>query len=310
MVTRSRVVLEVASELVADRDQKYNQAKVMLRVQGGPDWPLSLFGSSTIEGVDAVVKREVALAIVNPASALWMAYRGISPFTEPQPVRVIGVIPSYDQILFAARRETGLTCVEDIAARKYPLKLGLRGQSDHWLHYMLDHVLATAGCSLEDIRSWGGAYAREGLLPYPNGPRFGALANGNYDALYDEAVHTWINEAAEFCTALPLGEETAARLEAMGYRRSYLKKSVYPGLPSDILTLDFSGWPIFVHAEESDDLVTRICAGLDARKHNIPWEEAGPLPVERMCVDAPDTPQHVPLHPAAERYWKECGYLD
>jgi TRAP-type uncharacterized transport system substrate-binding protein len=28
-----------------------------------------------------------------------------------------------------------------------------------------------------------------------------------------------------------------------------------------------------------------------------------------MCVEAPDTPQLVPLHPAAERLWRERGYL-
>ena len=48
---------------------------------------------------------------------------------------------------------------------------------------------------------------------------------------------------------------------------------------------------------------------LDARKHHIPWQGDGPLPVERMCVDAADTPLDVPLHPAAELYWRQCGYL-
>ncbi len=58
-----------------------------------------------------------------------------------------------------------------------------------------------------------------------------------------------------------------------------------------------------------DALVEQICAGLDARKRRIPWEEAGPLPVERMCREAQDTPQLVPLHPAAERFWRARGYL-
>jgi hypothetical protein len=52
-----------------------------------------------------------------------------------------------------------------------------------------------------------------------------------------------------------------------------------------------------------------MCAGLDARKHNIPWEGEGPLPVERMAREAPDTPQDIPLHAAAEKYWKSKGYL-
>lgn len=309
ILTRSRVVLEIASELVADRDQPYNQAKVMLRAQGATDWPLALFGSSTVEGVDAVVKGEAALAIINPAAALGFAYRGEPPFTAPQPVRSIGVIPTSDQIVFAVSRDFGLTSVEDIAANHCPLILGLRGQHDHWLHAMLDHVLAAAGCSLDDIRSWGGGFTREGMLPYPDGPRFGALVDGTCNAIFDEAAHVWLNEAAQDFTILALSEATVIKLEALGYRRSTLSKKDYPGLPADVLSLEFSGWPIFVHAQAPDLLVTRICAALDARKHNIPWEEEGPLPVERMCLDAPDTPQHVPLHRAAADFWRQCGYL-
>ena len=68
-----------------------------------------------------------------------------------------------------------------------------------------------------------------------------------------------------------------------------------------MLSLDFSGWTVFVHAEADDALVTQICAGLEARKARIPWEEPGHLPVERMAREALDTPQCVPLHPAAPK---------
>ena len=76
MTTRSRVVLEIASELVADKSYPYNQAKVQLRVQGASDWPCTLFGSSTKEGVFAVAKGEAQLAIINPAATLNLAVRG------------------------------------------------------------------------------------------------------------------------------------------------------------------------------------------------------------------------------------------
>jgi TRAP-type uncharacterized transport system substrate-binding protein len=88
-----------------------------------------------------------------------------------------------------------------------------------------------------------------------------------------------------------------------------MPKSEFPRLTADVLTLDFSGWTVFVREDADDTLVTRICAALEARKARIPWDGEGPLPVERMCREAPDTPQLVPLHPAAERYWRKRGYL-
>jgi len=59
----------------------------------------------------------------------------------------------------------------------------------------------------------------------------------------------------------------------------------------------------------SDEIVTFLCRGIEARKDKVPWQGKGPLPIERMCIDSPDTPMDVPLHPAAERFWRERGYL-
>jgi TRAP-type uncharacterized transport system substrate-binding protein len=309
ITTRSRVVLEVASELVAGFNPFW-QAKVFVRVQGAPEWELALYGSSTTDGIDSIVKRESALAIINPSTALALAYRGLHPYSEPQPVRTIAVIPSFDQYVFAARPETGLETFEDIAAKRYPLRVGVRAIPDHSLHFMLDHVMAAAGFSSDDLRAWGGAVRREGSLPWKGSPKFQALLEGNLDAIFDEASDEWLNEAVDAgMRILPLAEKTVQELEARGFRRALLRKDHFPSLSADILTVDFSGWPIFVHADAPDALVTAICGALDARKAAIPWQGEGPLPLERMCHEKPDTPQDVPLHPSAERFWRECGYL-
>jgi TRAP-type uncharacterized transport system substrate-binding protein len=312
MTTRSRVVLEIASELVADRGQPYNQAKVLLRTQGNTDWPLALFGSSTREGIDAVVKGDSALAIINPASILALALKGTSVFKSPLPLRVITVIPSYDNYVFAVRPEFGLTCLEDIAVKRLPLRISLRGHADHSLHLMLDDIAAAAGFSLADIKAWDGDVRLEDKLPpFPRREKFQALKRGDIDAIFDEAANTWVQEAGEAgLTILPLREATVAKLEAMGYRRGVIRKAEYPVLPADVLTIDFSGWPIFVHADTPDDLVTRICAALEVRKHLIPWQGEGPLPLDRMCRETEETPQLVPLHPAAETFWRGRGYLE
>jgi TRAP-type uncharacterized transport system substrate-binding protein len=149
------------------------------------------------------------------------------------------------------------------------------------------------------------------MLPWPESEKFGALVRGDLHAIFDEAAYVWVDAALDAgMRILPLAEKTVRKLEVIGYRRAYLRKSAFPRLPNDILTIDFSGWPIFVHTDLPDATVKKLCAALDARKHLIRWEGEGPLPVERMCREADDTPQQVPLHPAAARYWRECGYLD
>jgi len=48
---------------------------------------------------------------------------------------------------------------------------------------------------------------------------------------------------------------------------------------------------------------------LEARKDRILWQGQGPLPLEHMCRDTPEGPLDLPLHPAAERFWRAQGYL-
>ena len=130
------------------------------------------------------------------------------------------------------------------------------------------------------------------------------------DAVFDEAVDTWVPRAAEVgMRILPIEEPVLQQLEAQGFRRATITRAQAPQLPADVPTLDFSGWPVFTLDSAPDDFVRACCAALEVRKGAIPWQGDGPLPLERMCIDAPDTPLTAPLHPAAEAFWRERGYL-
>lgn len=308
---RSRVVLEMAADLVSDYDFPYLQAKVLLREQAsGGEWPLQLFGSSGMEGIQEVANGQAALGTLNPANFLMLAHRGLPPFSTPQPVSVLTMLPSEDQCVLAVRPGLDMESIEDLATKKMPLKISLRGQDGHSTHYIFDGILAACGTSVDDIVRWGGEVRREGLLPWADGPRFKALVEGKIDALFDEAVPLWMNEAlAAGLRLVPLSDKMAKTLAQAGYRIGHVKRSQFTALESDVLSVDYSGWPIFVKSDLSDELVMKMCASLEARRHLIPWEGDGPLPLERMCNEGPDTPQLVPLHPGAERFWKQRGYL-
>lgn len=308
--TRSRVAIEIAAELVAMADQPLRHAKVLLRQGVDEEWPLALFGSATLEGIEDVVEGRSALAMINPATALRMAFLGTGPFARPQPVRTLAVLPSADQLVFAVKGGTPLASFEDIATLRYPLKIRTRGTPRHSLQFMLASIASAAGFSIDDLRSWGGDVELVGGFPYVESPTIDELKRGQVDALFEEGSDEWLAVALEAgMTILDLSAETVGALQAVGFRAAFIRKERYPQLPRDVSTVSFSGWPIFVHAELPDKTVRQFCAALDARKHLIPWQGEGPLPVERMCRDAEDTPIDVPLHPAAERFWRECGYL-
>ena len=306
---RSRLVLEVASELVDQPQWRYRQTRVNLREQGGDGWPIALFGSDSPAAIAQVASGEVQVAMINPAAPLALALRGKGPFRAPIALRAIAVVPSPDQLAFAVTKQTGVHSLRELRERRLPLRVSIRGQMDHSLHLVVKEVLSAAGFSLEDITSWGGQVRYDPGLP--KGPnRLGAMQRGEVDMIIDEAVHNWLNIALDSeMHVLPLDESMLAQLEALGFRRAMLPKADYPKLDSDVPTLDFSGFPVYTHANVPDSIVTAVCAALETRKEKIIWQEPGPLPLESMCRDTPSGPLNIPLHPAAERFWRERGYL-
>jgi len=244
-----------------------------------------------------------------PVDPLALAYRGTGPYTKPLPLSVVTVIPSEDQMAFAVSERTGVTSLEEIRERRVPLRVSLRKQPGHSTHFYIKHILDAAGFSLDDIKSWGGEVRYDAAIPQAS-ERLGAIERGEVDAVFDEAINRWIYKALDHgIRPLSLEGPLLARLEEMGFRRGVIPKADYPKLSADVVSLDFSGWAVFTRADAPDDFITAFCRALEARKDRIAWQGEGPLPLESMCRNTPDTPLVIPLHPAAERFWRDCGYL-
>lgn len=310
-ITRSRFVLELASELVGDTAWPYLQARVILREKGKDPWKeVCLFGSDACDAIPEVARGDVQVAILNPSQLLTLALRGRGPFPEPLPLRTITVIPSLDQLAFAVSERTGLTSLSQIRERRFPLRLSLRGEPHHSIHIVVKEVLSQLGFSLEDIVAWGGQVRYDPAMP-DRPTRIGAVGRGEIDAIFDEALDSWADMALDLgMRFLPLEEPILQSLEEMGFRRAAIPKAEYPRLAEDVPTLDFSGFAVYTHADAPEEVIQSVCAALEARKDRIPWQGEGPLPLKQMCSDTPEAPRGVPFHPAAERFWRERGYLD
>lgn len=309
VVMRSRLMLEVASELVAADEWPDRQVNIHFRPQGDESWRLCFFASDAPNAVDAVASRQADIAICNPGGVLGMALKGAGPFKQPIPLRAIMVLPQFDQFGMAVTAKSGFTSLAQIRDQRYPLKVSLRGQRDHSVHLVAQQILSVYGFSFEDIESWGGQVRYDEEMP--NGPnRIGALERGEIDALFDEAMPMF-GQRALACGArfLPVDEPELQKLEAMGLPRVIIGRDEYPTLAQDVWTVDFSGWPVFTLASASDNLVTAFCQALENRKARIPWYGDGPMRLDLMCKSTREGPMTIPLHPAAERFWHAQGYI-
>lgn len=306
---RSRFMLEIASDLVGRKDFNLRQTRLTLREQGRADRALTLFGSDAPSVIDEVVRGQVDIAIINPAAPLTLAVRGTGPFPEPLPLRAITVLPSDDYFFFAVAGSTGLRTLDEVRERRYPLRISLRGQLDHSNQLLVTQVLALAGFSLDDIVSWGGS-VRYDAVPPAHPMRLDDVERGVLDALFDEAVSWWAPRALSLgMRFLRLSQPILDKLAGMGLRRRTVTPTEFPEIGEDFEAIDYSGWPVFTRADVSDEYIAAFCRALEARKDRIPWEGTGPLPLEDMVRNQTATPLDVPFHPAAERYWREHGYL-
>lgn len=318
-IQRTRLVLAACDGLVDRQFASIGaQIAIDIRPQGSTKWSMRLFASDSPSGIDAVGRGEADLAIVNPSAVLTLAYRGTGRFRSPVPVRAITVMPQRDCLGLAVRAETGLRYLEDVAEQHYPLKVSFRGERrDHSIHLVLADVLEAAGCPVHAIEGWGGKISYDpglGRLAPRAGVRspLELVIAGERDALFDEGFPEWGSYASDAgLRFLSLRQGTLDRLTAMGYRRHKIEAGQDPASAhGDIDTIDFSGWPVFCHAEAPDEVVTAVCEGLEKNRASIPWEGGeGPFPLDRLCCDPLEAPLDVPFHPAAQVFWERRGYL-
>ena len=311
-------MLETASFMITEWDWPYRETTISLRSQGDEEGCFRLFGANNPDSIGQVFRRELDISIMNPGVILSMAHRGTGLFSEPMQVALIAVIPHYDQLGFAVTRASGLTSLDDIREKRFPLRVSVRGSLDASTTRLVEKVLNIHGFGYSDILAWGGSVSYDQPMPHQSPPnqasRVGRVVNGEFDAIFEEGVIVWADKAVEAgMRFLGIDGHRLAQLEQAGFKRGVMEKARLTRLEEDFATVDFSGWPIYTRVDASDLLIRKFCEGMEARKDSIPWNW-GPvkqkeLPLAAMLVDSPATPIDVPFHPAAREFWRKTGYL-
>jgi TRAP-type uncharacterized transport system substrate-binding protein len=253
----------------------------------------------------AVAKGSLEMAFVNPSALLTQAYRGVGLFKEKLPLRVVGMWATWDWFVFAVHKRLGFRSLADIKKARYPLQVSVKEDATHSTRVLTEQVLGLYGFSLADIESWGGRLHMSGSPSDKR--RMEPLRAGTLDAIFDEALVVWFDEALA-CDMVPLEIEPdiLAQIEALGWRRTVAPKSRFPRLAADHTCIDYSGWPLYANAALPAETVYQVCAAFAARADEIPWEDSF-TDISQVWRDTPATPFDVPLHPGAERWLKESG---
>lgn len=241
---------------------------------------------------------------------------------KPLRLRAMCVFPHFDHLAIAVRKDLGITSIRQIRDQKIPLRISTAPTHlGHPVGWVLDMLLAEYGMTIEDFEKLGGSVTYGDRQPnllekVPEGrvDRVTAMKTGALNAVFDEALMTlpWKHVAdAVDLTFLPIEAEVLDSLRTKyGIGSGAIPKGYLRGVTEDVPAIDFTGWILYCHQDLPDDLVYLAMQGLDQQRVQIesmfqPHQGlTGPIDLAKMHQGT-----ELPLHPGAERYYREKGYL-
>lgn len=279
--------------------------------EDGPPYPFTFAVSPAwcggLEGARLVGSRKLDIGWLNPSVIATMAYLGKGPFRRSYPLRALAVFPSWDRLVVAVAGNLGVRSMEELKEKRPALSVSVA--DNDCVNFAIRALLKAHGLKLESFIEWGGSV--EPVVRPSNPRRREGIISGEINAVIDEGLDSWGQVALEHgMVFLPFAEKALVKLERYGFRRAMLAGGRLQGkLQEGTEVVDFSGWPLITHASLPEELAYHIVAVLDRIREEIPYDSAQLPPMSSLCCSTEEGPLDIPLHPGAERYYRERGYL-
>ncbi|HZD42158.1 MAG TPA: TAXI family TRAP transporter solute-binding subunit [Terriglobales bacterium] len=315
-LTRARIATKILAGLYEDVPTLLTSAvRLMVELPGGsahegPPYPFTIGVSpawcSGLNGARLVASGKLDLVWLNPSIIPSMAVRGKGPFRKAQPLRALAVFPSWDRLVIAISPRLGVRTMEELIEKRPKMNVSIA--VNDCVDFAIKALLKAHGISQQDFIEWGGN-VDEVVRPSNPRRREGIIA-GSLDMVIDEGMDSWGDVAVEHgMIFLPYSEKVLKKMEAYGFQRAQLEGGRLVGIKEPTTVLDFSGWPIVVHEKFPDDIAYHIAGVLDKIREEIPFDAPATPPMSSLCANTEAGPLDFPLHPGAERYYREKGYL-
>lgn len=193
---------------------------------------------------------------------------------------------------------------EDIAAKKYPLKVdtGSRGTGGE---LAAQRAMAANGASYENIKQWGGSVTHSSYREAS-----GRLVDGHIESFINDDIlksPTYVElTLSRDMKLMPLSADSIEKLSSeFGYGKAVIPANSYKGQDKDIPTISQTH-VFFGHKDLPDDLVYAMT--------KLAFESKDRLVASHPIFSSLDPAMGpkdlpIPLHPGAERYYREIGVI-
>jgi len=263
------------------------------------DYPPPLDEDNLRVEVNVRVNARVDFGVTSSAF-LTRAYNGTFGNEGPYDnLRLIAKIEDPYYLLLAARKESGINSIAQIKQQKLPVRIFDSGGG---MATILDYY----GITADDIASWGGKMrvSVEDAL------------KGDFDLIIGFMASPSLNPESSYWTTLSekfdlyfmeLPEELLDKIAEQNVDAEHViaRNQLLRGMDRWIKTLGRSGESIFAREDTPEQAAYDLAKAMDENRGALKWF------IRVYTYDSNTVWQNfgVPLHPGAEKYYREVGYI-
>ncbi|MBN2708114.1 MAG: hypothetical protein JXR46_03625 [Calditrichaceae bacterium] len=263
------------------------------------DYPPPLDEINLEDGVNVRIDAPVDFGVTSSAM-LSSAYHNMLANKGPyRNLRLIAKIEDPFYFLVAARKESGIKDIKHIKEQHLSVKIVGADRS-------IMTILKYYGITAEDIQTWGGKM----------GVSIGDALKGEFDIISGFLASPAMNPESSYWTTLSqkfdlyfleLPEDLLKLIAEQNVDADFVEvqNSMLRGIHRRIRTLGRSGEAIFVRDDTPDQSAYDLAKAIDENHGALKW-------FIRVYTYDPKTVWQnfdVPLHPGAEKYYREVGYM-
>lgn len=258
----------------------------------------------------AVAQGKADVALANVATSKW-AYDGIEMYEgkAAKNIRALagGLNKVWLEILFREDfiKETGMDSLQKIADAKYPLRLICKPEGST-APPTARRVLAEYGMSFDTIKEWGGS-----VIQVSGGQIPEMMREGRADVWFEVAPggHPAVTEGMLTANLrmLELPDEVLQNLSKYGLYEDVIPANTFDKQPNAIKTIN-PGTVIIASESMPEDVAYMITKVICENKDELVAAHASIKTFEPENAWKPEN-TGIPLHPGAERYYKEKGWM-
>jgi len=258
-----------------------------------------------IGNMDLAFKGEAEIALGFPMAAKW-AYEGIVAYDKKM-TNLRALAGGFDQyyVGIVATKKSKITALEEIAQKKIPVRVATvtKGSTGELANRQ---ILEAVGAPYKTIESFGGKVTHTAF-----GVITKMLVDGQADIFMQVVTegHPAMTEIAITADVVFIGlsEPVIKKLTALGWTAATIPAKTFKGQDQPVPTIGTTTC-LVVKDSMSNDLAYAITKALCENRETLAKGHAGLKPFDPQSAWKPEN-LGLPLHPGAEKYFKEKGWM-